>query len=221
MVMVTVAVVVVAGAVVLLSHHAVAFEQSHAQQQRQRHLPLHSAQDAGIGLDRPQLPLHALQPLFIDQVCLVEQDHVAVHDLGTGHLPLQHLAAEILRINQGDDRIQPGGIAQIAAQEGHRHRQRIGQACGFHYQVVDRVGAIEDAVHSFQQLAVDRAADAAVAQLHHVVACGDHQFVVDADLAELIHQHGGLQSLLIAENVVEEGGFARAQEAGEDRHRQG
>ena len=214
------AVVVVAGLVALLGHHLVALEQPHAQQQRQGHLPLHRAQDAGLGLDRQQLRLHRRQPRLIDQIALVEQDHVAVNHLGARHLPLENLRAEVLGIHQGDDRIEAGEIAQVAAQEGHRHRQRIGQAGGFHHQVVHLLRPLQDAVHGLQQLAVDRAADAAVAELHHVVTRGNDQVVVDADLAEFIHQHGRLQALLVGEDVVEQRGLAGAEETGEDRHRQ-
>ena len=216
-----VAVVVVAVVVVLFGGHLVALEQPHAQQQRQGHLPLHRAQDAGIGLDGAQLLLHLLQPWLLHQVAFVEQQDVAVHHLGSGHLPLQDLVAEVLRVDQGDDRIEAGLIAQVAAQEGHRHRQGIRQAGGLHHQVIHRIGAIEDSIHGLQQLAVDRAADAAVAELHHVVAGGDDQVVVDADLAEFVHQHRRFHPVLVGEDVVEQGGFARPEKTREDRHRQG
>ena len=214
------AVIVVAVLMVLLSHHLVALEQAHAQQQRQGHLPFHRPQDAGLGLDRQQLRFHRRQPLLIDQIALVEQDHVAVDHLGARHLALQDRGAEVLGIHQGDDRIEAGEIAQVAAQEGHRHRQRIGQAGGLDHQVVDLLGSLQNAINGLQQLAVDRAADAAVAELHRVVPRGDDQVVVDADFAEFIHQHRRFQALLVGEDVVEQGGLARSEEAGEDRHRQ-
>ena len=212
-------VVVVAVVVVLLGYHLVAFKQPHAQQERQGHLPLHRSQDAGIGFDCAELVFEGGEPLFFHQVALVQQQHVAVHDLGPGHLALQQLIAEVFGIHQGDDRIEAGLIAQITAKEGHRHGQGIGQARGFHHQVVDRIRPIENAIHGFEQFAVDGATDAAVAQLHHVLAGGHHQVVVDADFAELVDEHGGFQPLLIAEDVVEQGGFAGSQKAGEDRDR--
>ena len=214
------AVIVVAVLMVLLGHHLVALEQAHAQQQRQGHLPFHRPQDAGLGLDRQQLHFHRRQPLLIDKIAFVEQDHVAVNHLGARHLALQDRGAEVLGIHQGDDRIEAGEIAQVAAQEGHRHRQRIGQAGGLDHQVVDLLGPLQNAINGLQQLAVDRAADAAVAELHRVVPRGDDQVVVDADFAEFIHQHGRLQALLVGEDVVEQRGLARAEETGEDRHRQ-
>ena len=219
-VVVMLVVVVVVLGVLLLGHHLVALKQTHAQQQRQAHLPLHRAEDAGVGLDVAQARLHRRQPLLANQIALVEHQDVAVHHLGPGHIALEDLLGEVLGIDQGDDRIQPGRIAQVAAQKRHRHWQWIRQTGGFHHQIIHGIGAIEDAIHRLEQFAVDRAADAAVAQLHHVFAGGDDQVVVDADLAELIHQHGGFHALLIAEDVVEQGGLAGPEEAGEDRHRQ-
>ena len=210
-------VVVVAVAVVLLGHHLVALEQAHAQQQRQRYPPLHRAQDAGVGLDAAQLAFQVLQARLVHQVALVEQDHVAVHDLCPAHLAFEGVRPEVFGVHQGDDRVEPGGIPQVAAQEGHRHRQRIRQPGGLHHQIVHRFGAIEDPVHRVEQLSVDRAADAAVAQLHHVLAGGHHEVVVDADLAELIHQNGRLHALLVGEDVVEQRGLACTEEPGEDR----
>ena len=64
-VVVVVVVVVVLG-VLLLGHHLVALKQTHAQQQRQAHLPLHRAEDAGVGLDVAQARLHRRQPLLAD-----------------------------------------------------------------------------------------------------------------------------------------------------------
>ena len=214
------AMVVVAVVMVLLGGHLVAFKQAHAQQQRQAHITFHRAQDAGIGFDLPQPCFHLREPLLAYQVALVEQQDVAVHHLGPGDFAIENLIAEVLRIDQRDDRVEARGITQIAAQEGHRHGQGVGEAGGFHHQVVHRVWAIQDAIHRIEKLAIDGAADAAVAQLHHVFAGGDDQVVVDPDLAEFVHQHRRFHTLLVAEDVVEQRGFAGSQESGEDRHRQ-
>ena len=110
-------------------------------------------------------------------------------------------------------------VAQIAAEEGHGHRQGIGQSRGLDHQVVDGLWAIEDPIDGLEQFPIDRAADATVAQLHHVLAGGDHQVVVDADFAKFIHQNGRFDPVLIAEDVVQQGGFTGPQKAGEDGHR--
>ena len=43
----------------------------------------------------------------------------------------------------------------------------------------------------------------------------DHQVVVDADLAELVDDHGVFLAVLLGEDAVEEGGLAGAEIAGE------
>ena len=202
-------------------HHPIGLKQPHAQQQGQGHLAVTGAQDAGVGFDLLEMALQGREPLLADQIALVQQQDVAVHHLGPGHFALVNRVTEVFSIDQGDDRIKPGGIAQVTSEEGHGHRQGIGQAGGFDHQVVHRLGPLQDPIHRFEQLAIDRAANTAVAQLHHVFAGGDDQVVVDADFAEFIHQYGGFKPLLVTEDVVQQGGFAGPQKAGDDRHRQG
>ena len=74
----------------------------------------------------------------------------------------------------------------------------------------------EDAINGFKQLAIDRAADAAVAELHDVVAGAHHKIVIDPDFTEFIHQHGCLEAVLIAEDVIEQRGFPSSEKACED-----
>ena len=105
-----VTVVVVAVVVVLLRGHLVALKEANAQQERQVDLPFDRAQDPRIGFDLPQLLLHRSQALLADQVALVEQKDVAIDHLGPGHFPIEDLVAEVLGIDQGDDRVEPGLI---------------------------------------------------------------------------------------------------------------
>ena len=105
---------------------------------------------------------------------------------------------------------------QLTAKEGHGHRQGIGQTGGFDDDVIERLRAFNHPFHRLHQLVVDRAADATVAQLHHVFIGGDDQIVVDADFTELIHQHRGLHPLLIAQDVIQQRGFSRSEEAAEN-----
>ena len=218
--MLTVAVVVVAVAVVLLGDDLVAFEQTHAQQQWQGHLAFDRAQDPGVGLDVAQLVFESLQSGFFNQIAFVQQQHVAVNDLGPGYFAIQQLFAEVFGVDQGDDRVKPGSIAQVTAQKGHRHRQRVGQTSGFNHQIINGLGPLENAVHRIEQLTVDRAADAAVAEFDSVFTGGNDQIIVDANFTKLVDKNCRLQTLLIAENVIEKGGFPCPKKAGQNRHRQ-
>ena len=105
-----VTVVVVAVVVVLLRSHLVAFEEAHAEQQRQIDLPFDRAQDPRIGFDLPQLVFHRSEALLAHEVALVKQKDVPIDHLGPGHLPIEDLVAEVLSIDQGDDRVEPGLI---------------------------------------------------------------------------------------------------------------
>ena len=172
--------------------------------------------DARVVLHGPQRLLQFLNPLFRHQITFVQEQDVAVDHLGPAHLGVEHGFIEVFGIDQRDDRVKPCGIPQLAAQERHGHRQRIGEARGLHNDVVHRFRTLEDSLHSTQQLVIDRAADAAIAELHGVVIRGDDQIVIDSDLTELVDQHGGFHTLLIAEDVIQQGGFARPQKAAEN-----
>ena len=202
--------------VVAGGRHFVGFEQPDTQQQRQWHITFDRMEDARVVLHGPQRLFQLLNPLFRHQIAFVQQQDVAIDHLGPTHLRVEHGFVEVFGIDQRDDRIKACRIAQLAAQERHGHRQRIGEPRCFHNDVVHRLRAFEDPLHSPQELVVDRAADAAIAELHGVVIRGDDQIVVDSDLTELVHQHGGFHTLLIAEDVIQQGGFARPQKAAEN-----
>jgi len=219
-----VAVVVVVMAVVVvvmlvLRRYLVRLEQADAEEQRQGNVALGGAKDPGIVLHLTELLFHGLQPLFGDEVTLVQHQDVAVDHLGPPDLGVENALVEVLRIDQRDDRVQSRLVAQLAAEEGHRHRQRIGQASGLHDDVVQGLRTFKHPLHGLHQLVVDRAADAAVAQLHHLLSCGDDEFVINTDLPEFVHQHSGLHTLLIAENVIEQRCFSGTEKARENRHR--
>src|SRR6185503_18932052 len=67
------------------------------------------------------------------------------------------------------------------------------------------------------QVFPDRAADAAVGQLHDLlVGVRDQDVVVDVLLAELVLDHGDLLAVGLGEDALEQRGLARAEEAGQD-----
>ena len=56
----------------------------------------------------------------------------------------------------------------------------------------------------------------AVGQADHVAGDADHQLGVDVDRAEVVDQHGHPQTMIAAQEAVEQRRFARAQKAGQD-----
>ena len=157
-----------------------------------------------------QLGFNLFQSLFRDEICFVEQQDVAIDHLGSADFAFQELVVKVFRVDQGNDRIQAGLISQFTTKKGHGNGERICQAGGFHNEVIDWVWTFENPINRFKQLPINRAADAAIAEFDHVIAGGHDQLVVDANFTEFIHQYGGFDSVLIAEDVVEQGGFAGA-----------
>jgi len=71
--------------------------------------------------------------------------------------------------------------------------------------------AIEDA----HQIAAHRAADAAIVHLEDFFVGADDQIIVDADLAELVDDHGVFLAVRLGQDAVEQGGLAGAEIAGQ------
>src|SRR6516225_354424 len=80
-------------------------EQADIKDQRERHLALHRADDPRSGLDGPDRGLECLQTLGVDEIALVEQDHIAVDELIAGSLALEQFQAKACGIRDRDDRI--------------------------------------------------------------------------------------------------------------------
>jgi hypothetical protein len=72
---------------------------------------------------------------------------------------------------------------------------------------------------SGQPVAAHRAADAAIVHLVDLFVGFDDQVVVDADLAELVDDHRVALAVTFGQDAVEQRRLARAEIAGEHRHR--
>ena len=99
----------------LFLNDLVGFEQSHAQQQRERNLAFDGVQKASIGFDLAEHSFQLFEPFWWDQIGFVEHQDVAVKHLSAAHLGVENLLAKVFGINHGDDRIQARFIAQITA----------------------------------------------------------------------------------------------------------
>jgi hypothetical protein len=84
---------------------------------------------------------------------------------------------------------------------------------------ISLAAALIEAPQRRHQIAADRAAEAAAGEQHHILARRFHQQVIEADLAELIDDDGGLGIGGIAQKLAQQGGLAAAKEAGQDRDR--
>jgi hypothetical protein len=82
-----------------------------------------------------------------------------------------------------------------------RHWQRLADARALDHQVVERV-LLAEALHSLEQVAAERAADAAVVQLDHLGLFMDKLRMLDlirveVDLAHVVHDDGHLQPITL------------------------
>ena len=126
-------------------------------------------------------------------------------------------ADEPLGVGHGDDRVEPRRLLHVLVdEEGLGHRAGIGQAGGLDDDGVEPALALHQALDDADQVAAHGAADAAVVHLEHFLVGADDQVVVDADLAELVDDHGVALAVVLGEDAVEQRGLAGAEIAGED-----
>ena len=194
-------------------------KEAHAEQEAQGNVAAPAGENAGIRFDVQEGVLHLFQPLLAHQIGLVEQQNIAVDNLSAAHVTRQQIQGKVLRIHQGDDGVQAALIPQFAAQEGHGHGQRVRQTRRLHNDVIQPLGLGQQSIHGLHQFPVDGAADTTVAQLHHDIAGGYDQVVINADLTELVDQDSHFQAVLVAENVVEQRGLPRPEKSRQDSDR--
>jgi hypothetical protein len=97
----------------------------------------------------------------------------------------------VLGVDHGGDAVELRlGLDVFVDEEGLGHRAGIGQAGGLDDDGVEAALALHQPRQHPDQVAAHRAADAAVVHLEDFFVGADDQVVVDADLAELVDDHG-------------------------------
>src|ERR1700722_1220353 len=120
------------------------------------------------------------------------------------------------RIDHGDDAVESEFLAHsFIDEESLRHRSRIGEAGGLEYDAVEFIAAGDQISQDTDQIAANGAADAPIVHLEDLFLGIDHQFLIDADVAELILDHGDALAMAFGEDAVEQRRLARAQESGQ------
>jgi hypothetical protein len=137
--------------------------------------------------DRPEVIQAGIRPAL------------GIHRIGITH----HMTGrEGLAIDHGDHSMNAGPGADGWPTEGRHKWFRKSQPTGFHHDAVEVVGPLQQTQHGWQELVLNRAAEAAVRQFHQATiqifgvtkATGGQQIAIDADLTELIDQNGKLQT---------------------------
>ena len=129
-----------------------------------------------------------------DEIALVEDQLVGDRHLFSGFVVGFQLAADMLQIDQRDDRVQPVGQVQlhIGVQQLGKRRW-IGDARGLDQDPIELDAGFECAdpahecpVEGFDKVVLAGAADAAVGQLQHVIRRAGDEIRIDADVAEFV-----------------------------------
>ena len=169
------------------------------------------------GIDRPDPALDALKRIRRHQIDLVEQDDVGERDLLARLLHLVEMLLEMQCVDHGDDRVERELLLEIVVEEeGLRDRPGIGHAGGLDDHVVETVATLQQLAEDAQQIAPHRAADAAVVGFEDLLFRADHELVIDADLTELVLDHGDPFAVVLRKDAIEQRGFARAQKSRQD-----
>ena len=162
-----------------------------AQDLRQGHIGPFGAMDRRQRVQPPDQAFHLGQLRRGHQVGLVEDDLVGKGHLLDGLARVGKAQRQVLGVDHGGHAVELGpGANVLVDEEGLRHRARVGQAGGLHDDRVEAALALHQARDNPDQVAAHRAADAAVVHLEDFLVGADDQVVVDADLAELVDDHG-------------------------------
>ncbi|MNL25249.1 hypothetical protein D3C87_1467250 [compost metagenome] len=181
--------------------------------------------DRGASVDTGQALAQRGEGRFVHQVTLAHQQAVGETDLRLGD-GLGQVQVGMCRVDQRDDAVEDIALAQLFVDEkGLCHRCRIGQAGAFDHQAVEGdvapVQTLEQQIKRFSQVRMDGAADAPVGQCHHLYRFIAQQLGIDTGIAEFVLDHGNFQAVLGLEQVTQQSGLASAEEAAEDRDRDG
>jgi hypothetical protein len=179
----------------------VRLKQPDAEDQRQRSPAARGSEDSCPFSDRPDLPFDRTEALARGQIAFVEQYRVGIAQLVFRRPARKKIEAEIGGVGDRDDRVDAHPIAKLGAHEGQHDRQRVGEAGAFDDQVVDPLVSVQDPTDGIGEVVVQRATDAAVAELHHSVARGDDQLAVDPDFADLVDDDADLEPVLVCQDM--------------------
>ena len=130
------------------------------------------------------------------------------------------------RIYHGHHRIHGEGIAQARPLKSLHQRLGQGQARCFNHQMIDLLAPRGELFHHRGKLLLHGAAQAAIGQFKQLAVVGAafvaaqataaQQLAINAQFAKLVHDHGNALALRVAQQLAQQGGFARAQKSGHD-----
>ena len=182
-------------------------------------IALLSMMKPGIGIDGADSRLDLAQFRRRNEIGLVEDDHVGEGDLVLRLGRVAKARGQPFGVGDGDDGIEPRVLLHILInEEGLRDGRGVGEARRLENDCIEAPFALHQSFHDADEIATHRAADTAVVHLENFLVGADDEFIVDADLAEFVDDHGVALAVRLAEDAVEQSGLSGAEIAGEDGH---
>ena len=176
------------------------------------------AMQLGIGVDAADARFGLAQLGLGHEIGLVDQDHVGERDLVLRLRRVLEAVAQPFRVRDRHDRIELGLVLHVLVDEERlRHRRGVGEPGRLDDDRVELALAPHQPVDDADQVAAHGAADAPVVHLEHFLVRADDQVVVDADLAELVDDHGVFLAVRLGQDAVEQRRLAGAEVAGQHR----
>ncbi len=209
------------------------------------HLAVAGRYDMGAGTDvRPQVVAQSGDGPVVEQIGLVEQDHVGAAELVFEQFVQRAFVVEFRvglalgidgvlvvgkaafgegrAIDHCDDAVDGDARADFRPAERLHERLRQGQAGGLDDDVIGGFIAVDELLHGRYEIIGHGAADAAVGQFDHVVLTAQliaatlQYLAIDTDVAEFVDDQGDALAVGVFQHVVHEGGLAGTEEAGDD-----
>ena len=178
-----------------------------------------AADDSRHAVHFPEPGLEPVERLVVNEVRLVKNKDVRERDLFRALVAAAELLLDVGCVDERDDPVQGElGANFVVHEEGLSDRTGIGEPRGLHQHIVELVSTLHEVAEHANQVSTHRAADAAVRHLENLLVSVDDERLIDADLPELVFDHGDAFAVFLLQDPVQQGRLAGAEEAGEDRN---
>ena len=168
-------------------------------------------------IDRTNTSLDTLELRFAHEIDLVEQDHISESNLLAGLLHFIEMLLDVMRINDGDDRVEQELLLKLIVEEKRlRDRTWIRHAGRFDDDVVELIATLEELPQNAQQVAAHGAADASVVGFEDFFFGTNDELVIDTHLTEFVFDDSDTLAVILGENAVEQRGLSRPQKSRQD-----
>mmetsp|Transcript_37769 Transcript_37769/g.52443 ORF Transcript_37769/g.52443 Transcript_37769/m.52443 type:complete len:292 (-) Transcript_37769:275-1150(-) len=217
-----------------LIHHPLQVKPANSHHKVSGHFRVNTSSDDRHGIDLLDPCLQGRQLCFVHQVCLVQHDtiskrnllHCFVHStLLIGHLRLLiQVHGDMLGVHHCYHAVNLVGLSELLFQEERLdYGGRVGKPRGLDEHVVKVLSSsLDEFSQHLHQVSTHRAADAPVVQHHDVLIAFllcRHQRAVDVDLAKLVFNDSDAQSVVVAEDTVQQSCLTRPEKSCNDRYR--